>query len=58
MQYYKFITLYTEYFFPSSLHKKVDNRASYPTLLEHAFLKLHGEINTDISQFVSKIIDQ
>ena len=40
------------------LHKKVTDRASYTQLLEHPFLRLHKERNTDISSFVSKVLDE
>ena len=41
----------------SRLHKKVDDRATYPQLLEHPFLQLHRQKNTDISAFVSAVLD-
>ena len=40
-----------------SLHKEVANRATYSTLLEHRFLVHHQQINTDISEFVSSVLD-
>ena len=41
----------------SSLHKEVASRATYSTLLEHRFLVHHQQINTDISEFVSSVLD-
>ncbi len=35
----------------------MNERATYQQLLKHPFLLLHGEMNTDISAFVSQVLD-
>lgn len=46
-----------EDFINRSLRKEVDERATYPELLSHPFLVYHEGVNTDISGFVSEILD-
>ena len=40
-----------------SLRKEVDERATYPELLQHPFLVYHEGVDTDISGFVAEILD-
>jgi hypothetical protein len=37
--------------------KTVTERAGYPELLEHPFLQHHSKVNTNISPFVSDVLD-
>ncbi|XP_059083941.1 dual specificity mitogen-activated protein kinase kinase 6-like [Tigriopus californicus] len=46
-----------EDFINMTLQKKVNERATYSALLEHPFLQLHSQMNTDISGFVSQVLD-
>lgn len=46
-----------EDFINKSLKKDVDERASYPELLQHPFLVYHAKVNTNISGFVSEVLD-
>jgi len=46
-----------EDFINKTLKKDVDERASYPDLREHPFLVYHAKVNTNISSFVSEILD-
>jgi len=39
------------------LKKDVDQRATYPDLREHPFLVHHAQVNTNISPFVSNVLD-
>ena len=39
------------------LRKEVDERATYPELLQHPFLVYHEGVDTDISGFVAEILD-
>ena len=39
------------------LRKVVDERATYPELLQHPFLVYHEGVNMDISGFVSEVLD-
>ena len=43
--------------FPSSLKKKVDERANYLELLEHVFLVNAEKTTVDVSGFVTDILD-
>lgn len=46
-----------EDFINKTLMKDVDERASYPDLREHPFLVYHAKVNTNISSFVSDVLD-
>jgi len=46
-----------EDFINKTLMKDVDERASYPELREHPFLVYHAKVNTNISSFVSDVLD-
>eukprot|EP00095_Tigriopus_kingsejongensis_P011448 maker-scaffold222_size251774-snap-gene-1.29 protein:Tk11448 transcript:maker-scaffold222_size251774-snap-gene-1.29-mRNA-1 annotation:"dual specificity mitogen-activated protein kinase kinase 3" len=46
-----------EDFINMTLRKAVSERATYSQLLEHPFLQLHSQKNTDISGFVSRVLD-
>ena len=35
----------------------MNERANYPDLREHQFLVYHAKVNTDISSFVSEVLD-
>merc|ERR550532_2978197 len=46
-----------EDFINRTLQKEVDERANYPELLQHPFLVHHAQVNTNISSFVSDVLD-
>lgn len=46
-----------EDFINRTLQKEVDERANYPDLRKHPFLVHHAQVNTNISSFVSDVLD-
>ncbi len=42
---------------PFRLMKKVVERATYPELMQHQFLKHHAAAVTDIAAFVAEVLD-
>ena len=46
-----------EDFISKCLQKKYTDRSNYEQLLNHSFLVTHKEMNTDISSFISEVLD-